>query len=134
MASSSLNLHRSSLFSWGIALAATSLLTIGGGALIWNHRTPRPAEMPVSPQADDFQIRSIGVALPPHPIDKSSTVLHMITYGVENGTAIVKIRVVPNGDELIVDARTGRLLETRPSMPTAPPPMGKFAAPFAPMM
>jgi len=52
---------------------------------------------------------------------------------MENGTRVVKIRVVPNGDELIVDAATGRLLETRPSRPTAPPPMGKFIAPFSPM-
>jgi len=45
----------------------------------------------------------------------------------------VKIKVVETGDELIVDAATGRLLEARPSRSTAPPPVGKFAAPFDPM-
>jgi hypothetical protein len=47
---------------------------------------------------------------------------------------VVKIKIVPEGDELIIDANTGRLIETRPSRPSAPPPMGKFAAPFAPIM
>ena len=28
---------------------------------------------------------------------------------------VIKIRVVPNGDELVIDAETGRLLETRPA-------------------
>jgi hypothetical protein len=42
-----------------------------------------------------------------------------VERGVENGVPVIKIVVVPNGDELIVDAHTGRLLETRP----APPPL-----------
>jgi len=134
MAPSSSIPHRSSLFSWGIALATISLLTIGGGKLIWSQRNAPPATTPLNSVANKPQMVSIGVALPPHPVAKYDATLHTITYGVENGTAIVKIRVLAHGDELIVDARTGRLLETRPSMPTAPPPMGKFAAPFAPMM
>jgi hypothetical protein len=55
-----------------------------------------------------------------------------VSYTIENGTRVVKIKVVESGDELIVDASTGRLLEARPGRPTAPP-MGKFAAPFDPM-
>jgi hypothetical protein len=58
--------------------------------------------------------------------------LHGVTYAVENGTTIVKIKVIPDGDELIVDASTGRLIESRPSRPSAPPAMGKFAAPVRP--
>ena len=69
----------------------------------------------------------------PRPPSVHDAELHTVAYGVENGTPVVKIRVKADGDELIVDANTGRLLETRPSRPTAPPPMGKFAAPFAPM-
>jgi hypothetical protein len=40
---------------------------------------------------------------------------------VENGVRVWKIRVTPGGDELIVDAATGRLLETRPGKPAPAP-------------
>jgi hypothetical protein len=72
-----------------------------------------------------------GLPLPPEV--QGGVQLHNVTYGVEKGTRVVKIRVLENGDELIVDAETGRLLEARPFRPTAPPPMGRFAAPFDPM-
>ena len=122
----------SSLFSWGIALAAISLLTVGGGSLIWNQRHSPPTEVVAIPTGDDPV--TLTRVLPRRLIETEDMKFHTITYGVENGTAIVKIRVVAQGDELIVDASTGRLLETRPSRPTAPRPMGKFAAPFSPMM
>lgn len=129
---------RSPYISSGVVLAAMSLIVVSGGLLIWNHREPvsdvrfaelepveatvlrpRALPMPIAAQLD------AGVQQPP---------LHGVTYGVENGTAIVKIRVVADGDELIVDANTGRLIESRPNRPSAPPPLGKFAAPFVPMM
>jgi hypothetical protein len=59
--------------------------------------------------------------------------LHTVSYTIENGTRVVKIKVVETGDELVIDAATGRFIEARPGRPTAPPPMGKFAAPFDPM-
>jgi hypothetical protein len=136
MSSSSPGPAPSSPLSWGLALAATSLLLIGGGAIIWTHQGPAaeptaPADSdPGSPQALQMKLPPRVVPLPPADAPNG---LHAVSYAMENGTRVVKIRVVPDGDELIVDAATGRLLETRPSRPTAPPPMGKFIAPFSPM-
>jgi hypothetical protein len=136
MSSSSPSPAPSSPLSWGLALAATSLLLIGGGAIIWTHQGPNAA--PVAPtDSDPGGPLSVQMKLPPRvvplPPPDAGTGLHTVTYAMENGARVVKIRVVPDGDELIVDAATGRLLETRPSRPTAPPPMGKFIAPFSPM-
>ena len=115
---------------WGGMLAAASILLIGGGAIIWSHRAPsRPTVQLVVPTEDDILPRP-ATRLPPRPpfsVDPKHGNVHSIAYAVENGTPVVKIKVVADGDELIVDAVTGRLLETRPSRPTAPPPMGKFA-------
>lgn len=128
---------RSPYVSSGVVLAAMSLIVVGGGVLIWNNRQP-VGDSPVA------EIRTSDASAPvsqprflPKPVvDEGANKpnLHGITYAVENGTAIVKIKVVADGDELIVDASTGRLIESRPSRPTAPPPLGKFAAPFVPMM
>jgi hypothetical protein len=135
MSSSSPGPTHASPFPWGLALAASSLLLIGGGAIIWSSQ-PTNGPSPANP-FDGGEVASLEkpvrlqMALP--PAQDGSPGLHTIAFTVENGTRIVKIRVVPDGDELIVDAVTGRLLETRPSRPTAPPPMGKLAAPFSPM-
>ena len=135
MSSSSPGPTHASPFSWGLALAAASLLLIGGGAIIWSSQ---PTNVPPrAAPSDGGEVASLQKSIRPPgalaPMPDLSHGLHTIAYSVENGTRVVKIRVVPDGDELIVDALTGRLLETRPSRPTAPPPMGKFAAPFAPM-
>lgn len=134
MQSASQNPQSSSIVSWGIALAATSLLTIGGGSLIWNHRQAPSSDVAFTPTSQPPEPRTMTRSLPAVPPCEQTAGLHTISYGVENGTPIVRIRVVPEGDEIIVDANTGRVLETRPSRPTAPPPMGKFAAPFSPVM
>jgi hypothetical protein len=131
----------SSRTSWGIALAAGSLLLIGGGTLVWSAHDPDAAARRGPPIADSGMPDRVAFAgelgvvrrelpLPPPP---SGPGLHSIAFTVENGTRVVKIKVVETGDELVVDAATGRLLEARPSRPTAPPPLGKFAAPFEPM-
>ena len=41
-------------------------------------------------------------------------VLQSVSVVDENGTRVVKIRVQADGDELIVNAQTGRLIEVRP--------------------
>jgi hypothetical protein len=121
--------------SWGAALAAVSILTVGGGAFIWANRQPEqkhPSELSQSAPVD-LPSAVVPRVLPPIPVEHPAN-LHSVAYGFENGTAVVKIKVVAEGDELIIDANTGRLIETRPCRPSAPPPMGKFAAPFAPIM
>jgi hypothetical protein len=136
MSATASNAPHSSSLSWGAALAAVSILTIGGGAIIWANRAPPEEESAQVASDDSPRKHSRFIPKPPPliPLDAQSANLHSVAYGFENGTAVVKIKVVAEGDELIIDANTGRLIETRPSRPTAPPPMGKFAAPFAPIM
>lgn len=135
MSTPSPKLPGSSSLYGGAVLAITSLLTILGGVVIWSHREPASSGTAEVRPPEEIDARP-SRALPPPPVlvDPKLANLHTIAYAVENGTVVVKIKVVPDGDELIVDASTGRLLETRPSRPTGPPPIGKFAAPFEPMM
>jgi hypothetical protein len=130
----------SPLVSWGIALAAGSMLLIGGGAIVWSSHDPDPTL--VQPPADAYVAAGAkeifvtdGAAIyrRPLPAAEPGPTFHSVAYTVENGTRVVKIKVVETGDELVVDAATGRLLEARPNRSTAPPPVGKFAAPFTPM-
>jgi hypothetical protein len=124
--------------SWGIALAAGSLLLIGGGTLVWSfHDTGPPTDLNgqppmhatvATPDPDEPAVLRRTLTMP-----GAEMTLHSVAYAVENGTRVVKIKVVETGDELVVDAATGRLIEARPSRPTAPPPVGKFAAPFDPL-
>jgi len=43
-----------------------------------------------------------------------------VTTDVEHGVRVIKIRVSAGGDELVVDAKTGRLIEARPRRPSGP--------------
>jgi hypothetical protein len=137
---SALSTHPSpmSATSWGIALAAGSLLLIGGGTLVWSVHDAEPAAL--ASDAVSVQAMTAPPSLDPPAVSRRplprltpENTLHSVAYAIENGTPVVKIKVVETGDELVVDAATGRLLEARPSRPTAPPPVGKFAAPFDPM-
>lgn len=118
--------------SWGVALAAGSLLLIGGGAIVWTSRDTKLETEQSGPvvAAAGSDVHAIRRELPAPP---TAVPLHSVAFTMENGTRVVKIKVLETGDELVVDAATGRLLEARPSRPTAPPPAGKFAAPFDPM-
>lgn len=138
MSNAASNPMRTSYLSSGVVLASISLVLIGGGVLIWsNQHATNPSSAEFAQLPDGGPLASTPRVLPV-PIDEfakpRTSQLHGVTYAVENGTAIVKIKVVADGDELIVDASTGRLIESRPSRPSAPPAMGKFAAPFVPMM
>lgn len=128
----------SSHVSWGVALAAGTLLLIGGGALIWSTQGAEPGPPALHAQeapAGELFVHARTIPLPPTDgqVQMSNMSLHSVAFTMENGTRVVKIKVVETGDELVVDAATGRLLEARPSRPTAPPPAGRFAAPFAPL-
>ena len=138
---------QSPFMPWGVAIVATSVLLIGGGAIIWAHREPAPTEIGVAPggppvtfrrvppliREDRAMLEATAVATTDLPEGTgASSGLHSVAYAVEHGTRVVKIRVVPNGDELVIDAATGRLLETRPSRATPPTPAGRFVAPYVP--
>jgi hypothetical protein len=138
MSTSSCQPSRPSSFSWGVTLAASSLLLIGGGVVIWKNRASDQATSELlGPISDARPSRQIPLPPPAYPVAVELGIaegIHAVEHAVENGTRVVKIKVVADGDQLIIDANTGRLLETRPNRPSAPPPMGKFAAPFAPIM
>lgn len=126
----------SSSLHWGALLALTTVAIVGGVLIVYSHREPPRPTISLAPPADDSFLPRPESRVPRQPtlVELNRAGLYQVTRAVEHGTPIVKIKVVPDGDELIVDAATGRLLETRPSRPTAPPPMGKFAAPFIPSM
>ena len=123
----------SSHVPWGVALAAGAMLLIGGGAIVWSNQRPSPDDPMVPPYATGPGSDEVALLKRELPLPPPHSPLHSVAYAVENGTPVVKIKVLETGDELVVDAATGRLLEARPSRPTAPPPAGRFAAPFQPV-
>lgn len=124
----------------GVSLSAFAALLIGGGLMIWANRD----DVPETPQAGEFALlenrHAAVVHLNPevvmnrphpgggHPL----TALHSFSYAEENGMKVVRIRLVPEGDELVLDAATGRLIESRPARPQAKFPMVP-PAPMRPM-
>ena len=100
---------------WWVVPAAGVALAAGVGAVIWTFRD-RPADpAPGAGQSGAAPNRNV-VPLPP---GGGAAGLHSVVPAVEHGVRVLKIRVTPGGDELIVDAVTGRLLETRPARPPA---------------
>ena len=105
--------NRAEPSSWWLAPAAVGLLGLVGLGVYWVPADRPPAARPVV---------STRVVPPPVPDDPPG--LHAVSTGEEEGVRVVRIRVVPGGDELIVDAATGRLLEARPAA-GSPVPAGK---------
>src|SRR4051794_10005171 len=97
---------------WWLAPVGGAALVLAAGVVVWAFRDPNP-EPPAGPGAVPPASRV------PAPVVDRPAGLHSVTAGVENGVRVLKIRVTPGGDELIVDAATGRLLETRPGRPAA---------------
>ena len=139
---------RPSSVPWGVALAALSVLIVGGGLIIWAHQDPSPPQSffvadpsrgPMSISAETAPVEAPGFAARIHGPDgvlpnPPAVGVHSITLTQENGTKVVKIQVVAGGDEIVVDAVTGRVIETRPgrSAPGGGGGGGRFAAPFNP--
>jgi len=126
MAASSPNPGNMFPLSWGIAVAAASLVAIGGGTIIWSQIGDDNA---IADGTEKVRIQDVSGPrrlLPQPPEGARGTGkdnVYSVAYAVENGTPIVKVRVTQSGDEMIVDAATGRLLETRPNRPIGGVPM-----------
>lgn len=113
-----------------VSLTALTLLVAVGGAMIWANKAdtpaddaggdqkfdPRIARLPVNSDLKSFAV-DIVKPLPPVVLPGN---LHSFCFTEENGTKVVKIRVVPDGDEVVIDAKTGRLIETRVTKPMEP--------------
>ncbi|MEZ6139891.1 MAG: hypothetical protein R3B84_04890 [Zavarzinella sp.] len=97
------------------SLCTIIVLTIG--LICLNQSNSEVPELPSAVQSKQFRV------LPPpreqqdshyrKPLPLGS--LHSLVMTHENGRKVVKIVVVENGDEFIVDAHTGKLIETRPT-------------------
>lgn len=128
---------RPSHIPFGFALAALSVVVLVGGLIIWAHQDPAgppPAAGPGTPLDPASEVVSLTRPVLPSrlPIPDGPLGVHSITLTQENGTRVVKIQVVPGGDEIVVDAVSGRVMETRPGR-SGPGPTGKVAAPLNPM-
>jgi len=110
----------SALPAWLLLPAAVGLLAGGGVAVSWAYREP-PA-----PAATASTRPARVVPLPP-PSDERG--VYSVTVTVEHGTRVLKVRVTPGGDELVVDAESGRLIEARPHKPASAPLTPGFLAP-----
>jgi hypothetical protein len=102
----------STLPTW-LVPAGLMVLAGLGLALVSANWSPPEAAPPESERLPEWARR-----VPPQPPeDTDPGGLYSIVPAVENGTRVVKIQAVAGGDELVVDAETGKLLETRPAAP-----------------
>jgi hypothetical protein len=132
---------RPSSMPWGFALAALSVLLVGGGLIVWAHQDPAVSQYAVLARTDlspappyaplaTTDVPSVLPGRPPLPPDAVAPPalnFYSITLTHEHGTRVVKIQVVAGGDEIIVDAASGKVLETRPG-PALPPRAAVFSS------
>jgi len=111
------------------------VLTVGG-TYLWLTDGPAPKQH----TADSLRITISPTPIrqlpaPPIPEAFANYKFHSVIVAEEHGMQVVKLRLAEQGDEIVVDAATGKLIETRPYRPmNVAPPLGKLAAPFSPMM
>jgi hypothetical protein len=89
---------------WKPLLIALGLLSVGLPAFFYWY-DPKPP-----PPALDAPIGKVSIRLPPLPPGVRP---YRIAKGLENEIAVWRIQVVEDGDELIVDAVSGRLIAVR---------------------
>jgi hypothetical protein len=89
---------------WPVPAAAAFLAVVGAGVYL-----AQPDAPPAGPPAGEA-----GRTVPP-PVPDQAARFHSLTTGVEHGIRVIRIQVVAGGDELVIDAATGRLLEARPA-------------------
>jgi hypothetical protein len=113
-----------SSFQWLATLAIVVVPLVVGGTVILSQRMKARSDVNSSSENQQTERRSRHLPPPPPFFDPNMNNLHSVEYAVESDVAIIKITAVPNGDTLIVDAHTGRLIETRPPGPPSPTKAG----------
>jgi hypothetical protein len=104
----------SSGLPWWLAPAFLCVLA-AGGVLTWVYfqsQGDSPAPVTTGPRPPASALRP----LPQPPKGGEPGPVHWVGHGVENGVNVVYVQAVPGGDILVVDAATGRLIETRPAV------------------
>src|SRR5262245_52216892 len=98
---------------WWLIPGVIGVLAVGG-VLTWANLPP--ADFPKSAPFNGSSGPPPGRRMPPaRPDVAEHGPVHWVGHGVENGIKVVYIQAVPGGDILVVDATTGRLIETRPT-------------------
>ena len=92
---------------WWPVPAVAALVVATGAAVYWS-QTGGPGDA-ASDRSHPASTRTV-----PPPVTDGPAGVHSVKTDQEHGIKVIRIQVVPNGDELIVDAATGRLIEARP--------------------
>ncbi len=87
-----------------VILATTATAFLAFGAMAWRESTKTP------PPNAPFS----GPIAEPLSQGGQADGIHSVIRSTEAGAKVVKVRVTPNGDEITVDAETGRVLSTKP--------------------
>jgi len=114
-------------------LAAFGVILAAGFGLLWLDREPLTPKIDVNAQF--VAHAGVSTALTDDMPVSTPLTPHSLAMVEENGKSVIKFQLRPDGDEIVLDANTGRFIEARPpSASRIPAAGGKFAAPFAPMM
>lgn len=139
---------KSSSIPVGISISCIATLLLAGGVFLWVQKTneeiaapfpeqPQPRPMnPTDPVTGlptrmmiTRDVASVKELTPNIPVNLSA--LHSFSYGEENGVKVIRLQVVADGDIMVIDANSGRLIETRPNRPIVKQP--NSIHPLAPM-
>jgi hypothetical protein len=125
--------HQQHTLAGPLALASLLLVAAVGFGVYRAQLPPEPTVVTEVPS--ELPLMMTMTAPPSDTAAPSATSLHNVEFEMRNGTRIVKIQLHAAGDEIIVDATTGRFIEKRTAyLPMIPAGGGKFAAPHDPMM
>ena len=97
---------------WRSLAVSVVLLLVGVAAVLLYHR-PTPPDPPLPPADMKARFARLPVAPSPEPPAPAGVRLHSVTVAEEEGKRVIKIRATPGGEELVVDAATGKLLAVR---------------------
>jgi hypothetical protein len=107
-------------FHWGLSVAAVAVFSLVLAALcfIYSDRAkPSDPQIDASIQqitAHDFDRNDLVLMSKTHmPTSRVPVTMHNMTIEEDGGRRILKMQLVPGGEQIIIDAETGKFIETR---------------------
>mgnify|MGYP001392209743 CR=1 FL=1 len=91
-------------------LLTTAVLGVAVAAFVFHSFGDEQPKPPVPLPADLNAVQSTSIRVPLPPEDLPTPPLHSVVKDVRQGVAVLRIRPLPLGDELIIDARSGKLI------------------------